>query len=252
MTTTTPAGDTGEVLDALFDSLSDGTRRRILGVLDDTDGAVPDDRLAELLARGSRERAPDGATSAECDDVLVSLRHRHLPKLADAGLIEREPDARTVATADHPAYRDPGVRAVLGVADADSLDALFRALADGRRRAILDVLSHQIGPIHVETLAREVAAGEDVAESAIPGSEVEGTLVGLRHVHLPHLSEAGLIEYDAEAETVEYLGDPRLRAVDALRPRTRLPTEPDRRVVGGGDRDDRRARACRLLRSVTL
>jgi len=223
MTHTTTDGESGDVLDALFAALADDRRRRLLGILrHEAPGAVTEGELATRLATlpddrpsvaGTGEAGP--GTADPHQRVRVRLRHTHLPKLAAAGLIERDADGNVVAATGHPAYRDPGVcEALDGRVDADSgsLDALFAALADGRRRAILDVLSHQVGPIHTETLARELDARDgDAPESDVPGDAVEDALVGLRHVHLPRLSGAGLIDYDAAAKTVQYAGHPQLR-----------------------------------------
>jgi DNA-binding transcriptional ArsR family regulator len=146
---------------------------------------------------------------------LARLHHVHLPKLETAGLIERDADRGTVSLAEHPAFRDAGIVDVIRgetTADADELDTLFGALDDPRRRAVLAVLSHQFGTIRSETLAREIGARErDTTERLVPAEDVQRILVSLYHVHLPILSEAGLIEHDPDEETVAYRGHPELR-----------------------------------------
>ena len=72
------------------------------------------------------------------------------------------------------------------------------------------MLSHQFGRIHVETLARELLSDAETTDSAVPAEDVERALVDLRHVDLPTLSEAGVIEYDPDAGTVAYAGHPEL------------------------------------------
>jgi len=138
----------------------------------------------------------------------------HLPKLEAAGLIDCGTDRGTVTLADHPAFADDGVRAAIdpkSETDGGSFDRLFRALADARRRTILDVLSHQLSSIHVETLARELGAKEQgVAESEVATDKVDETLLDLTHGHLPHLADAGLIDYDPDEQMVEYTGHPQL------------------------------------------
>jgi len=235
----TPAGNSGNRhnrLDSLFSSLAKGDRRRLLShVAAQSSEAVAVDELAAVLTTGvnsSDERSPDEKGAA------LGLHHIHLPSLAEAGLLEYDADAEVVRATDHPAYRDRGISTVIAgetVVSPGSLDALFDALADERRRAVLDVLSHQTGPIHVETLARELEAKErGIAESDVPVDEIEQLLMGLYHVHLPRLAEAGLVEYDSDADTVAYEGHPALRVPwvqsvlePAFRPSLTGETRPD-------------------------
>lgn len=203
-----------EGLDGIFACLANGDRRRLLGILFDRrpDSMTRRD-LASQFAREENSLADD--PDQEVRQASADLHHDHLPKLEAAGLIDRDVDRGTVAITDHLAFRDPGIVDAIGnewEGDPESLDALFGALADGRRRTILDVLSHQFQPIHTETLAREVGADErDVAEHEVPATDVEAILVSLRHVHLPTLADAGLIEYDPDDRTVSYEGHPELR-----------------------------------------
>lgn len=228
-------GDEGRAeLDVLFRCLADCDRRRLLRVVvDRTPGSATIRDLAAVLVKSSDEAPP----TRETDPVrraMVGLYHVQLPALEASGLVELDPDRDTVTAADHRAYRDGGiidvVRGETG-ADSESIDALFGALADSRRRTILDVLGHQFGPIHTETLARELGARErDTPGSAVPGETVEGILSSLRHRHLPRLAASGLIEYDAEAGLVEYVGHPALRV-----PWLRSMLEPDFRANLTGD-----------------
>lgn len=209
------ARDAAVAIDAVFDCLASGRRRRLLGLV--YEGA-PDptsrEELAAAIVAQERGKPQDEVTSEERQRALIDLHHVHLPKLADAGLVERNADD-TVATTDHPAFRDPGIREIVEsreTGDARSLDALFEALADARRRTVLDVLSHQYQEIRTETLAREVAASETgTAEREVTVAETEQRLVSLRHNHLPRLREAGLIEYEDDEQTVAYEGHPELR-----------------------------------------
>ncbi|MFB6140523.1 MAG: hypothetical protein ABEJ26_08825 [Halosimplex sp.] len=196
-------------LSALFDALADADRRTILSRLRE---AAPDPVGRDALATTLAGAGPDGSSDGDRKGALIALSHRHLPKLEDAGLVTREGDA--VALASHPAFEDPGVGAVVdgdASVEASSLDALFRALANGRRRAVLDALSHQHRSVHLETLARDLAADEPAsAPDAFP-SDVDAVAAALHHRHLPVLRRADLVEYDAEAETVGYRGHPELR-----------------------------------------
>ena len=202
-----------DAVDSVFSCLSAAERRHLLERLSrQAPEPTPRGDLTAALAAWLTGKPPDEVTAEERERAAVALHHQHLPKLADAGLVECDGDA--VTPADHPAYRDEGIVEALNEAAGSSaaLDTLFDALADGRRRAVLDTLSHQFGPIHVETLARELVADDrEQPESDVPSDPVERTLVELRHATLPQLSEADLIEYDTEADTVAYSGHPALR-----------------------------------------
>lgn len=200
---------------ATFGCLAVTDRRRVLQHLSArAPEPVPKDELAAALAADTHGKPIDAVTDDERRDAETALHHEHLPKLTDAGLVDTDVEGG-VAVADHPALRDSGVREALegdAVGSEASLDALFGALADDHRRTILDVLSHQFGEIHVETLARDVVAdSRDVAESRVADSAVERTLVRLHHGDLPRLADAGLVDYDADDQIVEYSGHPDLR-----------------------------------------
>lgn len=96
-------GDT----DTLFHLLADENRRRILFSLCDTDSIrLPD----AILPRGqARSRHPGGSHSGPTPEIgsdsdegarrqmEIQLRHRHLPKLHQAGVIEWDRDTGTVS-----------------------------------------------------------------------------------------------------------------------------------------------------------
>ena len=198
---------------SVFSCLSAAGHRRIIRrVYQQAPEPVPRGDLTAALAAWRTGKPPDEVTAEEHERAAIALRHQHLPKLTDAGLLKTGEDAVTLA--DHPAYRDEGIVEALNEAAGSSaaLDSLFGALADDRRRAVLDALSHQFGPIHVETLARELVADDrEQPESDVPSDAVERTLVELQHATLPQLSEADLIEYDTGADTAAYSGHPALR-----------------------------------------
>ncbi|WP_158056286.1 helix-turn-helix transcriptional regulator [Halorussus halophilus] len=75
----------------------------------------------------------------------------------------------------------------------ESLDRTFRALADERRRKTLWYLDRH-----------ETADLTDLADHLSDGSEdaARRAYTSLYHKHLPMLSAAGLVEYEAESERV--------------------------------------------------
>lgn len=89
----------------LFDVLSHRRRRRLLALFEDqAEGDFPlaVEEVAASLA-GAQE-------SIKRRDVLVSLDHQHLPKMADAGIVTYDRDAKTIDYAGHPELRDGWVR----------------------------------------------------------------------------------------------------------------------------------------------
>lgn len=86
--------------DSLFGILSDVHRRRVLWfLLERSDTTV--EELADVLAGW---RAADEAF-VDADDrreLLVSLHHVHLPRLADAGLVTYDADAGSVRLSSLP------------------------------------------------------------------------------------------------------------------------------------------------------
>ena len=98
----TLSGNSGAV-GSQFDALADRRRRVVLRYLDDREEAVPLDDLADHLVLEAD--ADDGGALASCGDALfgrrrrvqLTLRHGHVPKLADVGVVEFDVDANTVA-----------------------------------------------------------------------------------------------------------------------------------------------------------
>ncbi|MEM4781808.1 MAG: hypothetical protein QXG03_09650 [Halalkalicoccus sp.] len=90
------------------------------------------------------------------------------------------------------AKTDPAASPAEEEAIAD-LDTVVRTLSKSGRRSVLEHLCDRTGPIPAADLAAAVASGGD--------DDAETVFRTLRHVHLPKLTEAGLIEYDRATET---------------------------------------------------
>ncbi|WP_049924765.1 DUF7344 domain-containing protein [Halopiger djelfimassiliensis] len=106
-----------------------------------------------------------------------------------------------------------------GSADATAeTDATLDLLADRYRRAILQYLDERDSqqPVSLEDLADHVTLEEDDRERS-PLTECSDALLGtrrrvrisLRHVHLPKLAAAGVVDFDAETNTVTLCDDGR-------------------------------------------
>ena len=77
-----------------FELLASEPRRLVLEVLSDRDTPLGLDDLATAVAtRRSDDLAPD---SDAVEQTAVSLHHAHLPRLADADVIEYDTEARRV------------------------------------------------------------------------------------------------------------------------------------------------------------
>lgn len=92
--------------------------------------------------------------------------------------------------------------------DASPLDDLLRALASSRRRAVCR---------YFETSGDDAADVEELVEYVVSAERPERVddrtdhrlevEVTLHHVHIPLLSDVGLVEYDHQHGTVTYRGD---------------------------------------------
>lgn len=80
-------------LDRLFKLLANERRRRILFYLDGKEGDVAS--IVELIDYVVVHEA-ESVDDLTSDEVAIALYHKHLPKLADAGLIEYDARSRTV------------------------------------------------------------------------------------------------------------------------------------------------------------
>lgn len=85
---------TGE-LDETFEALAHSHRRYVLYYLQTNSGAVTIDTLAATLANEGGGPAATG-TNDTTEQLEITLRHMHLPKLADAGLITFDTDTNSV------------------------------------------------------------------------------------------------------------------------------------------------------------
>lgn len=92
------------------------------------------------------------------------------------------------------------------VAEAPSLNLVFDLLAARRRRYALYYLSEAPdGVATVDEIVEHVLGLEDGSEE--PAGRVE-VRTALRHIHLPKLADAGVIEHDVRSETVRYWRQP--------------------------------------------
>lgn len=82
--------------DVAFDLMRSERRRQVVRLL--VEGGDGDTWTLDALAGAIAERAGGGSQAAgDVDRIANELRHKHLPRLADAGVVTLGPEGRTVA-----------------------------------------------------------------------------------------------------------------------------------------------------------
>jgi hypothetical protein len=117
--------------DVVFDILSSPRRRYVLYYLRTRDGPVQLTDLAEEVAAWENNTDPPSITEQERKRVYVSLYQTHIPRLAEAGLIEYDKDSGQIALAEEAGAIDrylesaeqtyPWQRIYLGLAVASAV-----------------------------------------------------------------------------------------------------------------------------------
>jgi DNA-binding transcriptional ArsR family regulator len=83
-------------------------------------------------------------------------------------------------------------------------DVVYDALADKRRRYALHYLKQRAEPVTIRELSEQVAAWEnDKQIEALTSQERKRVYIALYQSHLSTLDGEGLVDYDADAGTVE-------------------------------------------------
>lgn len=98
---------------------------------------------------------------------------------------------------------------VVDVAEAAAVDDVFDALADQRRRSVLELVLRRSEPMALEELADRLLAAGHVTPTPAGANERDRLRCRLYHVDLPTLDDAGIVEFDRERKTVRPADDPR-------------------------------------------
>lgn len=107
-------GEYHAAVDSVIDALANHRRRTVVReLLAHPADAVEIDTLGALVAE--RETSVEGTGGAQRQNVVVSLVHVHLPKLADARIVAYDRDAGTVRYLENALAED-----VLEVVDEES------------------------------------------------------------------------------------------------------------------------------------
>ncbi len=96
-----PFADQEVARDTLFDLLSSPRRRFTLYYLHEEARTIELGELTEQVAAWEYDKPVEELTSQERKRVYVSLYQTHLPKLADAGIIEYDADSGQITLTDH-------------------------------------------------------------------------------------------------------------------------------------------------------
>lgn len=181
----------------VFDCLSSARRRQALAALVESSAPVSEDALALYVLSRERDEPVAAVSDDDRTQAQAGLQHRHLPMLADAGLVHWDQNHGTVTTADHPLFDDSTFRRLLERPGAVS-DDVISCLADERRRSVIDALETN-GEMDLDDLAREVSRRAD-------DESTDDVLVDLHHLHVPKLADAGIVDYDPDEKRVAFDG----------------------------------------------
>jgi DNA-binding transcriptional ArsR family regulator len=113
--------------------------------------------------------------------------------------VEREPpDLQNIDDFSRPAERERPI----------SPDRILSAVANEHRRAILRSLNNVSDrTLEYDTLVDHVAERvEDENMDGVSDEHRQRVRIALHHTHLPKLAEAGIIDYEAEAGHVQFVG----------------------------------------------
>ncbi|QSG03834.1 DUF7344 domain-containing protein [Natranaeroarchaeum sulfidigenes] len=101
-----------------------------------------------------------------------------------------------------------------------SADVIFDLLSVTRRRHALYYISEQVGTVSLPDLSDALTVWEPVEEER----HHQRIATGLYHRHLPKLADAGVLQYDADTDTIELLP-----AAEQLQPYLDLAAQDDAR-----------------------
>lgn len=166
------------------------------------------EELADHVVAERRGVEPAAVPSEARDGARVGLYHNHLQQLSESGLVDLDQagDATRVTLA--PTVEEVRVRDLIDAGEG-RWETLGVLLGDPRRERVASLLaSADDAALSLGDLARAIAALERGEAGAPPETAVESTRVSLHHVHLPKLSNVGVVAYDAEAAEVCLKGLP--------------------------------------------
>ena len=101
--------------DSVLDLCRDQHRRIVLGVLTAEGRSLTLDDLTKTILKYNHQTPITEVSAEVLTGVRISLYHRHLPKLAEAGLIEFDPERRLVAPTTRLEQLEPTLATIFDV-----------------------------------------------------------------------------------------------------------------------------------------
>lgn len=92
----------------------------------------------------------------------------------------------------------------------ENLDTVFELLRHARRRYLLYYLFPMNGTVAEFEAAANAVYRYEAAGSDGDDSSRKDVRIALHHSHLPHLADAGVIDYDRRHGTIRFTGSPAL------------------------------------------
>jgi DNA-binding transcriptional ArsR family regulator len=198
-----------------FAAVAVARRRLVLAVLDSQSDPLSDETLAAHVAGREAGTDPEDVSDEARDSVATSLYHRHLPKLAALGVVDRT-EAGTTLADDAPSFAAMGLLDVADSSDdsgVEEADALFDVLSSDERRVVVATLAEEAfaNSISLDDLSAALVADDAPGPDAEFASDETRRSIELHHRHLPKLVDCGLVSWDREAGRVRFEGHPLLR-----------------------------------------
>ncbi|WP_254766068.1 DUF7344 domain-containing protein [Salinilacihabitans rarus] len=124
--------------DTILELLANRRRRYLLYALRGRDGPIELSRLAETVAGWEHDVPPEDVAKNEYKSVYVSSVQCHVPKLADAGVVDHDADNHSVVLSENFDQLEPYLRLVVkdepenstlrAALQAESEDSLIRQI----------------------------------------------------------------------------------------------------------------------------
>ncbi len=141
-TLTSEQGDDELSADTILELLANRRRRYLLYALRGQDGPIELSTIAEQVAGWEHDVPPDEVAKNEYKSVYVSSVQCHVPKLADAGVVDHDEDNHTVVLSDNFEQLEPYLRVV--VKDEPENSTLHAALEAESEEGLLGQIRENV------------------------------------------------------------------------------------------------------------
>ncbi len=128
--------------DTILELLANRRRRYLLYALRGQDGPIELSTIAEQVAGWEHDVPPDEVAKNEYKSVYVSSVQCHVPKLADAGVVDHDEDNHTVVLSDNFEQLEPYLRVV--VKDEPENSTLHAALQAESEEGLLGQIRENV------------------------------------------------------------------------------------------------------------